>query len=291
MKKILSIIALVFMTVSLTSCKNTPEDELVVTLETFNFSYTQEIENIYIFLQEEVIIYTYDEYVSYLAEPLQEDYEYLTADYFNTNSLVLYPVFSDRNPEFILDNYDVNEGKINIELIQKNSFDRTEENYYMEDYYTNEISVNTKDTFEININLLIDDSYYSVNTFIGENASECFGENEYLEITNIDDYTAFVACNNFYKYDSGYINNLYTESTFEDHILVISYAPGGGYDYVQPLDVRYQNGAYDQYVTIVFYQVGYHATIFYPDIVSMTLIDTSNFNEKSIIYRISYVYP
>ncbi len=236
MKRIL-ILALFILILS--SCTEEKED-LSIELSTFKIfgQYDEEFGPFKI-THEPKLITTYEEYLENLRNIVaSETSTTFKEDFFINNSLIILPVVSHKEPDFSVKSYKLNDGLLEIEILQENSLERNSNlNYYMGNSYILGLKINSKEIQNFSFDIYEQSNYYESYAYIlDSNILEL--ENNYKIIEDYSTYTDLFGNIEPYPYHGESFLDIVSESTFEDSfVFVYIDKNAGGEEYITPTDL------------------------------------------------------
>jgi hypothetical protein len=217
-------------------------DEIEVTMNVFKHHEFDQTYSMYNFLVDSVLIEDYSEYEDLLAE--HKDAPFLTLHsqaLFDYNTILLIPVVSHKMPEFIIKEFSVSDGKLEVQIEQINSLFRSlEYNDYYSNQYFLEIIVSSTDIDEYQYQITENNNYFtSLSITTNDNLGML---NNYSIIADLHVFEALIRNVKLTNDVESNFDSLFTEDLFKEHIVIVYQHIGCGNacednNYVTPLDV------------------------------------------------------
>ena len=245
MKK-LSIICIVLLTLLLSGCNEEVED-LNIEMSTFKLGDTKDEEfGHFVNTHTSKLIKTYEEYLDCLNDAVtSESTRTFKEDFFIDNSLIIVPVLSHKESDFSLKTYKLNDGILEIEILQENNLERkSSDNHYLGNSYMLGFKINSKEIANFSAEIFEQDNYYESYIYtIGTEIVEMV--NNYIIIEDYSTYNDLLGNVEPFPIPADSLLDIIDESTFENSFVLVyieKYLIGAAY--IAPIDLYVvQHGA------------------------------------------------
>ena len=245
MKRLITI-GIVLFTLFLTGCT---EEKVEFTIEMSTFKVRDTSDEEYSHFNDthtSILITSYKEYLASVNELVTlETPRTLKEDFFTDYSLIIVPVLSHKESSFSLKTYKLNEGILEIEILQENNLERINyQNDYRGNSYLLGFKINSKEITNFSVEIFEQDNYYESYVYLLETQTLDI-ENNYMII---EDYSTYYDLLGNIEPDPLYGDSLLdilNESTFENSFVLLyveKHLAGG--EYTSPTDLYVvQHGA------------------------------------------------
>jgi hypothetical protein len=267
--------------VLLISCNSDYEKDFEVHM-TVKHNESEEVNNPYKRIYEYHQINTYEEYLSYLRTSNIESDDY-DQTFFESNTLVIIPVLSNKDSEFTLSSFTREENMISFNITQNIGFVRDFVSSYYDDYYVLEITINNKEINEISYYIQEEHKEYQSQMMILSDIDEVFSDKDYVIIKSSSELESVIAKLDFHPNDSKEdLLSIYEDNSYESHHLYLIFTKTQVGNYTRVEDIYMNDWLSFASLEIYISEYGNSSSLQEWYVLTIVQLDVSSINQDDV---------